>query len=407
MTTRCLLILGLLARLAPGQSPARGVPVVVAVAESRPVAARRAFVGTVRPTRIAVLGSEVEGQVIEFSARAGRRVTPEDTLAKLRTATIDSRLAAARAVARLREHELAEAKNGTREEELAVGRAQVGQAQAEVKTREWKRDTAERLFADKTVTEDEVQDARLLARVAAQRLKQQEASLALLLAGTRKERIEQASARLDAQAAEVARLESDKRRHTIKPPFAGWIIEERTEVGHWLGTGESVAVLAALDEVDIVVHVIEDFVGDLKPGLVVPVTIDALPSRPFQAKLIAIVPQGDERARTFPVKLRLRNSVRDNQPLLKAGMLARVHIDRGSKRTAILVPKDALSLGGPRPLVWVVDEKTMTARPTPVVLGLAVGNMVEIAGGLTAGAKVVVRGNERLRGTPMVRFVDR
>jgi len=170
--------------------------------------------------------------------------------------------------------------------------------------------------------------------------------------------------------------------------------------------GESIAVLVSLDEVDVVVPVLEDFVAELAPGRVVPVTIDALPGRPFQAELVAVVPQADERARSFPVKLRLKNEVRDGQPLLMAGMLARVYLDTGSKRTAILVPKDALVLGEARPQVWVVDD-SMTAKPVPVVPGLAVGESIEIASGLEEGQKVVVRGNERLKGTPKVREVER
>jgi len=401
-------VLGLLAPLASAQGRGNGgpVPVVLAQAESRKVAARRSFVGTIRPTKRAVLGSEIQGLVVAFHARAGRRVTPRDVLAQLRTTTIDSRVAAARAVARLREQELAEAENGSRPEEIAVAQAQVGQAEAELEIRKWKLETAERLYRDKTVTEDELQDARLLARVAAKRLEQEKASLALLEAGTREERIAQARARLDAAKAEVERLESDKRLHEIHAPFAGWVAEERTEVGQWLGTGESIAVLVSLDEVDVVVPVLEDFVAELAPGRVVPVTIDALPGRPFQAELVAVVPQADERARSFPVKLRLKNEVRDGQPLLMAGMLARVYLDTGSKRTAILVPKDALVLGEARPQVWVVDD-SMTAKPVPVVPGLAVGESIEIASGLEEGQKVVVRGNERLKGTPKVREVER
>jgi hypothetical protein len=69
---------------------------------------------------------------------------------------------------------------------------------------------------------------------------------------------------------------------------------------------------------------------------------------------------------------------------------------------AMLVPKDALVLGGPQPVVFVVDmaapdAKQGKARPVPVQLGVAEGNMIQVTGGVQPGQMVVVQGNERLR----------
>jgi RND family efflux transporter MFP subunit len=155
----------------------------------------------------------------------------------------------------------------------------------------------------------------------------------------------------------------------------------------------------------VVAPVLEDYVHDLRVGAPVPLTLDALPGREWTGVISAIVPMADVRSRTFPVKVRLRNPVEGETPLLKAGMFARVHLDIGEKAMAILVPKDALVLGGPAPLVYVLAEDGRSVRPVPVQTGLAVDALIQVTGDVPAGARVVVRGNERLRPPYKVRVL--
>jgi HlyD family secretion protein len=116
------------------------------------------------------------------------------------------------------------------------------------------------------------------------------------------------------------------------------------------------------------------------------------------------------------VKVRIKNSIVKNLATIKAGMLARAIVPIGTKRKGLLIPKDAVVLGGPSPLVFVVDTstpaasegqgvqgstnptaKTGTVRPVPVTMGASDGRLIEIQGAIKAGDRVVVRGNERLR----------
>jgi RND family efflux transporter MFP subunit len=120
----------------------------------------------------------------------------------------------------------------------------------------------------------------------------------------------------------------------------------------------------------------------------------------FTGQVAFVVPQADVRTRTFPVKIRVKNEITDRGPLLSSGMYARVTLPTGEKQQALLVPKDALVLGGPQPMVYVVD--TVDARQgkvksVPVELGVASGHLIQVKGPLEPGKMVVVQGNERLR----------
>jgi len=386
---RFVLVLLLGAAAAQERPPAL---VVVADAVEQEVTAQRSFVGSVEAVRTSVVESEVEGLVEEYLAEEGMRVEAGAPLAKLRTRLAEIALDAAKAELKLRTEELRELKNGSRPEELAQARARFASAKAANDLRQWRLGRAKQLFETNVISEDELKEAQMTARLAEELLAEVQEGLRLAEAGPREEKIAQAEAKVEAQKAEVARLEDNLARHTIRAPFAGYVVKEHTEVGEWLGKGAAVAEIIALDEVDIVAPVVEDYILGVQVGMDATVTVGAVPGREFQGKVFAIVPGADELARTFPVKVRVKNP---EGPLLKAGMFATVHLPVGGTEKAVLVPKDAIVLGGPSPTVYVVAEGKAVAMP--VQLGTAVGDLVQVKGGVQGGQKVVVRGNERLQ----------
>jgi HlyD family secretion protein len=342
--------------------------------------------------------------VVEYLAREGDRVREGQPLAKLRTRQLEIRLSAERSTLELRKYALAELENGSRPEEIAEARARLTRAQIAVEVNDWKLARAQKLQKTNVISETELYDARLAARQAGDDLNAAEAAFKLVEAGPRQERIDQARAQTKVQEARIAQLEDELERHTIRAPFDGYVVAEHTEVGQWLAKGAAVASIAALDEVDVRVPVVEDYVRGVKQGLELDVTIDALPGEQLRGRLHAIVPQADARARTFPVKIRVKNPHGQNGVLVKAGMFARIHVPVGEKQRALVVPKDALVLGGPQAIVFVVRDGA--ARPVPVKTGIAVDSLIQVEGPVAAGDLVVVRGNERLRPNQPVQVVE-
>jgi multidrug efflux pump subunit AcrA (membrane-fusion protein) len=379
-------------------------PVVVAPVVEREVGARRSFVGTVEASRLSTVGSEVEGVVVEYLAREGDRVERGQVLARLRTRLLEIRLDGERATLELRKHALAELENGSRPEEIAQVKARLARATIAVEVNDWKLARAVKLEKTNVISETELYDARLAARQAGDDLEAAKAALDLVEAGPRQERIDQARAQTKVQETRIAQLEDDLERHTIRAPFDGYVVAEHTEVGQWLAKGDAVAAVAALDEVDVRVPVVEDYVRGVKLGLELTVTIDALPGQRLKGRIDAIVPQADARARTFPVKIRVKNPHDESGVLIKAGMFARIHVPVGKRRNALVVPKDALVLGGAQPIVFVVRDGL--AVPVPVKTGIAVDSLIQVEGRIAAGDLVVVRGNERLRPNAPVNVVE-
>lgn len=384
-----------------GQAPPS--PIVAAPVVEQTVSATQTFVGTVMPLRLATVGSAVSGRVIELPLEEGDRVEANQTLAQLLTDTISLEVAGAEAELELRKEQLAQLENGSRPEEIAQADARMKAAAARQEYLDARYARMQSLLSTRgAVTEEQVEEAKSLAIEAQQTFLEMKAAYDLAVAGPRTELIAQARAQVAIQQALVEKLRDQLTKHTVITRFPGYVTKKLTEVGAWVNAGDPVAEVAAIDEVDVIAQVVERSISYVPVGSEVNIEIPAIPNRLFSGKVITAIPQADVRARTFPVKIRVKNDISPDGPLLKAGMYARAALPVDEKVMATLVPKDAIVLGGPQPLVVVVNGATeagQTGTPAsiPVQLGVAQQNWIQVTGGIKAGQLVVVQGNERIR----------
>jgi len=386
---------------ASGTAVAQPPPATVNVApvQEDTIKASQTFVGTVMPLRTSSVGSAVDGRIIEFNVRAGREVKEGQVLAQVLTGTIEIELAGAKADLKLRQEELAELQAGSRPEEKDQAKAQLLAAKAAMDYAASKYERTRKAFAQgRAATEDELQEAQSLSAGLAQKYQESLANYKLVMLGPRQEKIAQAQAQVLIQQEAVRLLEDRLAKYTIRAPFDGYVVREHTQKGQWIKSGELVAEVIELAQVEIEVQVPEDAVAYVEQATPT-VTVDAVADRKLPpAEVSRVVPRADLRSRTFPVMVRLDNPRQGDGYLLKAGMLAKVHLPVAGQRKALLVPKDALVLGGRTPKVFVVDKKgdVATARAVPVEIGLSREDLIEVTGPLQAGEQVVTKGNERL-----------
>ncbi|MDP7274336.1 MAG: efflux RND transporter periplasmic adaptor subunit [Planctomycetaceae bacterium] len=390
--------------LGTGRLPAQRGPAVVVVTAvvEREVTAGHTFVGTVEPLKKATIGSAVDGRVVEFPVEEGERISGKQPLARLLTQTIQLELKAAEGELAFRRESLNELKNGTRPEEIAQLQARLLAAKANRDFQVARRQRFATLAKRGTVTEDDLARVVAAAITAERDHDDARAGHQLAVIGPRKEKLVQAAARLSVQQAIVDKLKDQISKHTIISRFDGYVTTRHAEIGEWVSRGDPVVEIVSIDQVDVKTFVLESHVPHLRLGTPVRVEIAALPQQVLTGTVVAIVPQADTRSRTFPVKIRMANTITAGVPLIKAGMLARVTLPTGSRKKALLVPKDALVLGGARPTVFVVvpdreDPKKSTVRPVAVDLGVASGRLIQVSGAIQVDQQVVVQGNERLR----------
>jgi len=430
----CALTGLLVPRLADAQMVSR---VTISPVLQKKVTSGQMFVGNLMPLRKSVIGSAVDGRVVKYLASEGDFVTKGTVLAQLLTGTLEIERDGAVAELELRRQELKELTNGSRPEEIVQAEARMLGLKARMQYTEAKFRRMQMLYERQTASKEELDEAVSAASEAAQNYAEAEAAWKLTVAGPRAEKIAQMAAKVRVQEETVRHIEDRLEKFTIRAYFDGFVTQELTQLGHWVRQGEAIAEMVDLSQVDVRVLVLEDYIEHLTTGTEVRVELGAIPNRTFTGKIARIIPQADERSRTFPVDVRLTNEMLDEDtPLLKAGMFARAYLPVGKEEDALLVPKDAIVLGGPKPILFVLNdgpppgspgappaadkkppapaaakkgEPTAAApqgpppamvRPVPVELGVSAGEWIQIKGPLKSTDKVVIYGNERLQ--PMI-----
>jgi len=191
--------------------------------------------------------------------------------------------------------------------------------------------------------------------------------------------------------AQIERVEDNISRAVITAPFEGVVLEELSQVGEWLGKGDAVVELLSLGDLEVSVDVPERYLNRFAVGARVALSFEALGGRRATGTVTAVIPQADPQARAFPVKMGFKNPGG-----ALPGMLVDAMFPGGGRRTATIVPKDAVVLQGAQQVVFVITNEG-TVRPAPVRTAEGLGAWIAIEGPVNPGDKVVTRGNERLR----------
>jgi multidrug resistance efflux pump len=410
---------------APGPAPVRVFQVYV-----DDIAPEQPFVGTVMPSKKAIVGSAVDGRVIEFPIKQGDYVENEGVLAQLLTETINKEVATAVAERDLRQAELDEMNAGSRPEEIEQAKARMEAAKARMDYSNVRLQRLQSLARQGTAASSvELDEAVSASAAASSAYREAAAGYELAVAGPRAEHKLQAGARLAMQQAVVEKLEDQLQKHTIRTRFPGWVSAEHTQVGAWLNRGDPVAEIVALDTVEIEVQLVEDHTPHVKLDAPAEVVVPSL-GRSFSGIVAAVVPQADPRSRTFPVRVLVMNEmeratieaprtvtsagdapeVEKRSPVLKAGMLAQVWLPTGRKQRGPLIRKDALVFNGAQKSVWMIDPKTVKrvemngaaamqgeALPIPVQPSVESRELVLVPKQVPPGFYVITEGNERVR----------
>lgn len=336
---------------AAAQAPAASVRVDAARIEQ--VANWREVTGRIRPSRRSQLATQEAGQVVSILFEEGDRVEAGQVLVKLDDARAQFELERAQAV-----HASHQALIDARNADLADAQRNLRLVQES--------------FQSGSATNMEVDDEKTQVARA-------EAMLA------------EAKADLSSAAADVSLAQRRLDDLSIEAPFSGFVVRQDTEVGQWLGEGESVLEILDLDQIEVWLDVPERYLGQLTgDNAGVRVRVDAA-GLEMESSLTGLVPDVDPLSRLAPVWVRVEN--RDG--MIKPGMSVVGLVPTGQMATRMTIHKDAILRDDAGEFVYF--NAGGTAAPSRVDRLFAVGDRVAIRdGALPPGAELVVEGNERL-----------
>lgn len=191
----------------------------------------------------------------------------------------------------------------------------------------------------------------------------------------------------DISADEIARIErtgQTQKTIELRSPADGVVTEKNVVQGARIMPGMDLFKIADLSVVWLQGDVFEKDLSLVHVGQRAQVTVDAYPGQTFWGRVAFIAPSVAMESRTGTVRIELSNP--GNR--LKPGMYASLQIDVPARTAALVVPRTAVLTTGQRSIVFVRHDDGML-MPHEVKVGLAVGDTVEILGGLPEGATVV------------------
>jgi HlyD family secretion protein len=357
---------------------ARGPVVATTVASRTDIEQHVIASGRVRVVTRVQLSAQISGRVVTVRAVEGQRVRAGDVLVQMDDAEARAAVSQARAAVN-----------------QASGRVEQLRKVGAIVTTETSRQTAanlarteselarvEKLAAAGVVARVDLDEARRNVEIARA---QNNAADAQQVAATPRgvDSSIAMSALVESQAqlaGAMVRLEQTR----LVSPRDGIILSRTVEPGHTVQPGNTLLVMAADGETQLVIEPDERNLAWIRLGQKARASADAYPQASFDADVDYIAPAIDPQRGSIEVRLR----VPEPPDVLKPDMTVSVDLTVASKSRVLAVPSDAVR-GAATPAPWVpVVEGGRIAR-RHVTLGIRGEGHTEIESGLDEGAEVV------------------
>lgn len=270
----------------------------------------------------------------------------------------------------------------------------VAQAEAGVGIAEANFDNAEQSLADAQLNYERSKTLFEAEAISQSQMEQAESGLKNAQAGLKlaEEQLKQAQSTLN-------NARESLHNFNVTSPMSGLVASVNVETGEMASPQAPVVTVVQLDTVRVKVSLSENFIGSIKPGIEVPVTINAL-GKTYTGTVTSVGPKADSVTRAFPVEIKLDNK----QGEIKSGMVADLILSTGTSKGAVAVPVDAVMEREGQFTVFVVEEGKV--REVSVKVGVSADQLTEIKEGIKEGQEVIVKGNRLVADGQQVRVVD-
>ncbi len=348
--------------------------------------------GEIKPIREVELKSKASGQVVRFKKLPGDPVEAGELIAeldkKVEQRNLDreqSNLASAEARLLIAQLQAAN--------DLKQGESDLAGAREDEKQKLAERDRLEKL-SGQLVTESELGTVRLAARLAEEKRKQSEASLALIR-GRR-----EADEKLAAAEVQKARVSVEDAKERLQDtellaPMKGILLKKLVEEGQIVASGISattggttIALVADVSQLYVEANVDETDIPKVKKGQTAEVSLMSGSQEKFKGTVELILPKGeiDSNVIVFKTRVLIQGNVFGK---VYAGMTASVTLKVEEKKGALLLPSEAVKfIEKNKPVVYIPDGEG--SKAVPVKMGLDNGEKTEILSGVEEGAEVYI-----------------
>ncbi|WP_322060510.1 efflux RND transporter periplasmic adaptor subunit [Paraburkholderia sp. J63] len=210
-------------------------------------------------------------------------------------------------------------------------------------------------------------------------------------------------ATMEANEANVRRLEALESFKRLTAPFDGVVTARKTDVGALIdagsGSGPELFTVSDASQLRVYVSVPQSDAASIKPGMHATLTVPERPGMTFDAKLVDTDQSISQTSGTMLVQLAVDNKA----GLLFPGEYTEVHLDMPGDAHALFVPASALIFRSHGMQVAVAGANHRV-QLHDVTIGTDLGTRVEITAGLKAGEPVIDNPPDSLANGDIVRL---
>jgi membrane fusion protein (multidrug efflux system) len=187
-------------------------------------------------------------------------------------------------------------------------------------------------------------------------------------------------------------------RKTIHAPFSGRLGIRQVNLGQTLREGDPIVTLQSLDPIYVNFTLPQQQFAQLRTGMPVRVTCDALPGLTVDGRITAVNPLVDAETRN----IQLQATVANPSEKLRPGMFVNAAVGLPARKKVLAVPATAVLYAPYGDSVFIVEDDKegkggKTLRQQFVRLGEKRGDFVAVTEGLSGGENVVSTGVFKLR----------
>ena len=205
-----------------------------------------------------------------------------------------------------------------------------------------------------------------------------------------------AQARIRVAQAGLANTQASLEYTYIRSPFDGVVTTKYADVGEVVApfgaaanARAAVVTMADLDSLMVEVDVAESNLDKVSLGQPCEISLDAIPDRRFAGEVHMIVPTADRTKATVLTKVKFLEKDDRTLPEMsaKVAFLSKP-LDAAARRPRLMIPQNALVTRDGRTSSFVVTGNRV--RLVPITVSATLNDLVEIAGGLKEGERVVL-----------------
>ena len=304
------------------------------------------------------LASKVVGRVKWIGVDKGDKVTKGQPIVRLEDDEYRAQLQQAEGRLASLQAKLRELENGSRPEEIAVAKANLDQAKADLANARINLERTRRLAAEGVLAQQALDNAQALFDAQQARVRSLERTYELKRIGPRQEEIDAVKGQIEEAGGAVAFCRTQLLNTVIRAPINGTILEREVEIGEYVTTsfvGERgakgyVVSLADLNDLQVELDINQNDFARLGPHQPAIVTTDAYPDREYEGVIEEISPEANRQKATVQVKVQILQPDSFLRPEMNASVAFYEQGDTGqaappANASVIYVPAGAVRNG--------------------------------------------------------------